>query len=299
MEKISNLFNGVTSILIVVLIITATVIPIVQISQEDIKSTAQNATVYYSMIDIGEDVELTLSVGDSKILINGEDVSVGLTRSMPLFMAGDLAIFANGTTGFWVVGGTTQYYAPSADITVTTTAATSSYVVTWTGLESDIEGTYSKAMYLSKNGTYGAFTTSTTSVYLNHDATAYYCKGGYTAGPSQWFTLVSYNKTDGFNYLIAKTSSNSYSMSNTCSVSTIEEAEYADLVSFTSVVKAIKIADETETPLSASGVIIAPIDYTVVTDSDSVMRTMLGIIPIMMLLLPIFIVVRLISNRSD
>lgn len=298
MESISKITYSIVSLVVIVLIVATTVIPVIESTQGEIVTHYQNTTQTYAAV-VSDDVTFTRDA-TGKITLNGYEITYTETLSR-------CAIISDGL--FYVMGqyecildlSNAKRIGAGSNHTVSITMSNGSF--TYTVDSGDpVTGTYTKAYIISEKGNYGLFDGNSTSFKTTAGKTIDLIFPGATG----LITLIGwYTVTDGVvgNTPVVPFKTNSsgtlVDFDGTYAINTgFNSAGSTEYVS--SYGKATCGFTPTGSSASTtSGSYIAPLDYTDVTDNDSAIRALLGIIPVMMLIVPIFIASRMISAGRD
>ena len=281
---------GVLSILVAVIIVATVAIPVIEDSSKDIHSTVQNTTQRYyatSSSDLSEDLTITLET-DNIYTINGERYDASPNNIVMITDTGDMWILYGNNYNLYQksdnyaqkslgIGGSTTFYTDG------TYKATKFAGVEYTG-------TFSNVIYPSKDGDLGYFLNSTAyaddasdviffsisnASYGAMFATKYKATGEEVekivspfangAGVTLTDAAISYNSSD-----------------ETIADNAINGLTY-------------KVGDTSYT-LRA---FIAPLEYKTITENDSAMISILQIVPLLLLIVPVMMAVRMYSSRGE
>lgn len=284
-------FNTITtlivSVIVVVMISSAAIIPIVQEAQNDITSTNDNVGYRFLATSTSvEEITYTASGADNKYTVNGTEFASPNSR---IVSAGEsfFAVFTQNS--FTLSGGSSKISGVS---TFSWSSGSISYTLSdsSTGSISDVGDIY----YAATNG----------------DMTIYY---GVGAGPvnidkDKSYLLVA-NAATTYQTAIVKNGNLEsvpmayYSGADYTNTLTVTSEEFEHYNQITTIELGVSYGDPATTVNYQfnTGVtlsIIAPLEYTVV-DKDNVTYALLGVIGLLCLVIPIMLVIRAISNGRD
>ena len=303
-DNISKLTNGVICLVVVVLLIAVTIIPVIEDAQKDQYSTDNNTNEKFviSNDSVTASNPLTLAMDGEYISINGvTDTQAYVSNEEKIWALNTgIRVMKNGTEPDIYYNFQTTVWSDQ-----TTSNTYSAYKLVYDG--STLTG-YSNVdavlftvdsdflIYPYSKGTYGEFDMRTATVrngtHINKDATVYvgsagnnygFMKGNYTDG----FTTVGYS---GSSTLDTRTLSYSpvlsddgltWRFSNTPSMTLSDSAGVLD-------------------PSSTNWILIyAPIEYSYISGNDSMIISLLGVIPLVMFIIPVMLAVNMITPRRD
>lgn len=290
---------GVLSILVAVIVVATVAIPIVEDSSKDIRTSSNNTTQRYMAAD-NTDVEIALNDDKSAYLING--YSAPLEYGIIYYVSDDIICFygkASTTSpslsiltssAFYTIdkvvvsGGTCTGYDSAGEVAMTIPSTGTQYAI-------------------SESGTYGFFTpTTSTPLIVNKDSII--------------FGLVTKNLTSTSESSIAfrgfyKGTIDNLTLVAASDTATIDTANvtssqllYTDLgndsyqITNRSLTITATVSGEEYTgagPLT----IFAPIEYKIITQNDSAMISLLQIVPLLLLIVPVMMAIRMYSSRGE
>lgn len=297
--KFNGILTLVVTVLVVVLISTAAIIPIVQAAQEEQTTVVQNTGAYYvaSPGIPSTGLEFVINVSGDKVVVNDYEFDLsgyGFLRT-PIIVSDSFIVTA--TAGGTPSVGYLNFESIALNLNTLpisiSIASDGTYTVT-SGDSSD-SGTCTKIVYASDKGTLGYFPNSG-SVWIDHDK-PYYIVGNMWGNSIVKNVSAFIEMNDGTPTVLALASALEMTLSSV-TVSTVEEGELADKYTSPSVVIGY-VDNDTPATITMSGGFLAPIDYTTISENDSMIIAMLGIIPVLLLVVPIMIVVRAFGMGRD
>ena len=290
--KFNGILTLVVTVLIVVLISTAAIVPIVESAQKEQKHIENNTSERY--MALSDDSTVVLSVVDSEPAINGEKLSTIFgtpTITTSFWVVSDnvsmLAVYNVSNTS-WVIW--RLHYWDSDDQIAKQVSMNSSGTITCSDgvieyVAQDVSTTWSYTYLLvpSANGDYGAFyknELNTIDCFVDDESTIYIRSignnGNYTMAHGTLsdividLAVISYNKIDGASISCVYTPTE-YNASN-------------KLTNITALPNTVS--------MGSSAWVLVPIEYSVMTENDNMIYAMLGIIPVLLFVIPIMIIVR-------
>lgn len=298
MESISKITYSIVSLVVIVLIVATTVIPVIESSQGEIVTHYQNTTQTYAAV-VSDDVTLTRDAA-GKITLNGYEITYTETLSR-------CAIISDGL--FYVMGqyecildlSNSSRVATTGTATVSLTMSGGAFTYT-VGSAEPVTGTYTKAYIISAKGDYGLFDGDSTDFKATAGKTIDVVFPGATGLTTLigWYTVkdgvvqdtpvVSF-KTNSSGTLV--NFDGTYTINT--GINTSGSSEYVSEYNKAT----CRFTPTSGTVSTTSGSYIAPLEYTDVTDNDSAIRALLGVIPIMLIVVPIVIASRLITQGRD
>lgn len=280
---------GVLSILVAVIIVATVAIPVIEDSSKDIHSTVQNTTQKYyatSSSDLSEDLTITLESA-SNYKINGESYDLSLNNIVIITDTGDMwVIYANNYNLYQKSG---NYAQRSLGIGGFTTFYTDGTYKATTSAGVEYTGTFGNVVYPSNDGDLGYFINSTAYANDASDVIFFSISGSngamfaieYKATGEEVEKIVSpFASGAGVTLTDAAISYNS--SDETIADNAINGLTY-------------KVGDTSYTLRS----FIAPLEYKTITENDSAMISILQIVPLLLLIVPVMMAVRMYSSRGE
>lgn len=306
-----NIAYTVVVLMVTIVIITSAVLPIVETAQLEQRTEANNTTMKYSSVSTSDGVDVSIvydSNNTNPITVNDYTVPIESNGVGLISCSDSFAIYKFGTHAYLdviVSDSAVKYKA----LEVTLQNGTISFIETTNNTE--IEGVISgTVLYAASSGDYGEFY-STGDIYFSPGAIVYQIHNSSS----------SLNEVDGDGHLsvggLYKYEVSSELVSTDVLLPSLEGQDPEKLTSqklsksFTyDDVKDLYKATNTSATLTAtydsvdysrniSLSMFAPIEYTYISDSNSVNSVMLGLIPILLFMVPIMIVIRFIAGRND
>lgn len=282
-NSMGTIVYTVVCVLVIVLIITTTLIPVIEDSQTEIKTVGQNTTIVYS-VAASSDTEVAITMSDGVISVNGYSVPASRDRAIALSESFLVQSYNNNTMVLITDG---------VQVSGITSMTLSNGTITYSGSESGTESYTGDVLYASATGNYGFF--STDSVFkINEDAVIWsYFSDGFDnsdLSPSRigarGVLKGTYEEMQA-TFINVNTTVESVTMS--LNVTDNKDLSY-DVVS--SSVMTLTTSDGSYTS-STKHPLIAPIEYVYISNTDNAIITLLSILPIMLMMIPIMVVVRL------
>lgn len=287
---------GILSILVAVIVVATVAIPIVESSGTQIYTTENNTTERFMMAsDSSEVVTLGFSTANG-YSVNGVTVPQPSTSTwnVKAFWPGGFAKY-NGT-GFMEINGngeasrfnvTKIVYDPAAS-TLTYTTLTEDVVV------NDVPYMY----YMANDGDYGLFV-STNPVSINKDTDYFiFVENTNLTGTGAFRSGFVYNNDSLVETIIDPKLAGSDRNFQDTTITFNLNIEDVDRYHFT-------IDGVTDLTVGGSVIssqtitIVAPIEYKAVSQNDSAMISILQIVPLLLLIVPVMMAVRMYSSRGE
>lgn len=291
---------GVLSILVAVIIVATVAIPIVEDSSKEIRTSQNNVAEKYMMAEstTGEiTIEATATTGT--FLINGESktFSEGDYSDFYCVLTNNLIVILNSTTSYVYFEGLS---AGSMDLRTTgkVTINNDGWTV-FSGITSNTyTGTYEWVCYPNDNGNYGLYR-FTGNTYVDNDAMVFALKEVVSSSTEGTMTnpavIWSGSINGGDNTKYAWNSKTSPPTDVTDATETyIKYTEKGEISTKISGV-VCKYGDNT----TGIATVIIPIEYHVITENDSAMISILQIVPLLLLIVPVMMAVRMYSSRGE
>lgn len=297
MEKLSTVVYGVIALVVVVLLIFTVAIPVIESASESQVTTGQNTTQRYILKENFTDAEISInngvvSIGDYDLTLQGSGDVIAMSDSFYVWASsGNNTLLVRSVDGKFSV----------ASLSISNGAMT----FTSGGTEHTI--TYTDALLLaSDKGTYGMFPINS-EIRFNKDSVLFTTFDSSVTNdqltPSSVGTVALMKGTyDNLQTLFVFENEDSITtaeFTGTFSQTPIENDGY---YSFNNT----RINGTLTTNLgdySGSNfyqAILAPIDYTYISDNDSMIITLLGVIPLMLVIVPVMLAVQLMTGgRRD
>lgn len=300
MEKLSTVAYGVIALVVVVILIFTIALPVIEDAQKEQRSTDNNSSMLYSSVETSESVSLVKTgTGASAVTLNGVDISTmfpTLTQNSQriyLFWDTGIIMLAPSTGGTFNLG---AYYLNEGTLTgysnlVSMEAADGAITFTNTS-EQTLELAYTWMMIPSTTGDYASYRPSdwaSHDVFIDSDSII------YCAAQSNDIDVVAKGTLDSMAVMFIADSSQTYSAGSIAINTTPTEYEASN--EFTSV-DIVKGTTSMSPPTYFE--IFVPVKYTTVTDNDSMIITLLGVIPLILAIVPVMLAVQLMTGgRRD
>lgn len=276
---------GIVGLVVIILMVTGAVLPAVENAQNTQITETNNTTQRYFVSSSALSVEL--GAADGEATINGVKVSQITTSDSAYAFTDKFALRSlksSDTWSTWMIIGlfdTTETITKIEGATVS--IVDGSATITRISNPSDtFTCEVSKVMYPSATGDYGLFYTSnSTPLYVDADSDLYRIKVGGTNAYVQagkMDTLTAYFTYDNGTITTGET----YTVP---SAEHIEEygSDYYKI---------------TESP-GSFGAFVAPIKYHIVADNDSMLISLFGIIPLLLIIVAVLYAVRLMGASRN
>lgn len=292
----------IIAIAVTIIIISTVAIPVIDDMQNLPHSVATNSDVNYNMIKPGEftnDITLEVVISDSKFMCNGVDLTSLMTGiTTPLVFTDSVVIAGrSASTIYFMDGNNNAYDATSVSITFKNDG-------TWSatydnGTVNTTSGEFTILLYFGLNGDYGAFTVdSNNPIYLNHGATAYVVGYSWISGGTSNTFVGSTYKDGQFTTIFDRPLSTQSTVTHSFTDHVVDENEYSDRLWFSGTITATNSGTETTVNIN-SWAVIAPLQYTYVSSEDANLISLIGIIPIMLILVPLMMAVRMMALKRN
>lgn len=280
----------IIAIAVTIIIISTVAIPVIDDLQESQKSAANNTSELFNAV-IGSGEDITITTSDGAASINGyaapSGVDVFVSASLVVFYNNGLKVvdmvnnFVGAVSGSIVISDRTFNYTTAGSVEKSGT----------------ITGTY---LYLAENGTYGQFKpqdgarfNNNSQMYgvvltapiaaVNYTAVTAFVSGSVRGGfvVNEGYDLVNGSLVDVTSTLTPKL--------------TYTETDGYNVLSAASVVADVSGSS------GYAGIlhIYAPIQYHYISDEDSSLFNLIGVIPIILILVPLMLAVRMIALKRN
>lgn len=295
---------GVLSILVAVIVVATVAIPVIEDSSKEIRTSQNNVSEKYMMsesttgditIEATETAGTFIINGESKTFISG-DYGGGfwciLTNNLfvRLYSTSSWVLFDGLPASSTNLGTTGKVEINNKGWTVTIPSG-SSGAGTYTG-------TYDWICYPNEKGNYGLYRFSG-NMYVDNDSTVFAIKESRNTGSDGAMTtpavIWSGSIDGGDNTKIAwnRTSDQVIDVSSSTDVH-IQYSEKGEVSTKISGVT-VEYGDNS----ASIATVIIPIEYHVITENDSAMISILQIVPLLLLIVPVMMAVRMYSSRGE
>lgn len=294
---------GIVGLVVIILMVTGAVIPAVENAQDDQRTIVQNTGAYYV-----SKMDSNITAIDFEIAIDGSNVTVNdytVNLSSYSFMRVPIVV----TDQFFVIlnaGGSAAigYYGYGNDVFSSDTISSISISIgsdgTYTataGATTD-SGTITKLIYAAKNGDMGFFNPSVSPVWIDNNVKAYAVTNSWRSGYGDMSVLGEFDKST---FTLISSGIHTGTMSNVQLSKTIAEStdlayKLATSPSFTAT---LTVSDTDESVTLSNVGVIAPIDYTTISDNDASMISLFGIIPLLLIIVAVLYAVRLMGASRN
>lgn len=296
-----KLVMGIVGLAVIIMVTVAVVFPAVENAQKDQYSTENNPEGIYSMALSSGTVTVSVNTTNGHMIINGvEDTQeVSVSGSTPeklwlknvginLKLSTDTYLFA---IRYWSDATTTSTY--DADTIVYSNGSA-------TLLRNDAEVLTVESdffMYPDSKGTYGMYDLRTdpprSDVYINMDSTVYV---GASAGLQ--YGLMKGNYDDGFSVVGYSGDASRDTVSLTYTTTESDDGLTWQFASAPTLVRSDSGGVESDT---TSGWVYAyvPLEYKYISDSDASILSLLGIIPLLLIIVAVLYAVRLMGTSRN
>ena len=292
MEKINTIVYGLVSLVVIVLVVSTVALPVVQDSQYSVTDKAMNANERYTISSPSE--TYTIEVIDGALSFNGVDPDEILTgesgTAYIIWDSGSIEYYKSA--GSWTTLGTIYVYSENdgffANQYIKKVVCSNGTITATTSANVDYTYSYTFLMCPDVNGEYGSYNRAdltTESIYADSSSTIYIYDGYYTHT-----MLIAKGTYDDINVIIA--CANSEVTTDDVSVSFVTTPTDLNL---SNKLDSISVTGQTVRNLE----IFIPIEYTTITENNSVIYTLLAIIPLLLMIIPVMIVARLVVNGRD
>lgn len=280
---------GVLSILVAVIVVATVAIPVIEDSSKDIHSTVQNTTQKYyatSSGDLSEDLTITLESTNS-YTINGESYDLNINSIVMITDTGDMWVIYGNNYNLYQKN--SSYIQRSLGIGGSTTFYTDGTYKATTSAGVEYTGTFGNVIYPSNDGDLGYFLNSTAYADDASDIIFFSISGSngamfaieYKATGEEVEKIVS-PFASGAEVTLSDAAISYNSTDETIADNAINGLTY-------------KVGDTSYTVSS----FIAPLEYKTITENDSAMISILQIVPLLLLIVPVMMAVRMYSSRGE
>lgn len=281
---------GVLSILVAVIVVATVAIPVIEDSSKEIHSTVQNtAQKYYakSSSDLSEDLTITL-VSRDNYTINGESYELNPNGVVIITDMGDMWILYNDN--YYLYQKINNHAFSSLSIGGSTTFYTDGTYVATTATGTEYTGTFGNVVYPSVDGDLGYFFNTTAyaddasdviffSTSINNSGAMYAIK--FKATGEEVEKIVS-PFSSGAEVTLTDLTMTYNAADETIADNAIDGLTYR--------------VGETE---YTTKTFIAPLEYKTITNKDSAMISILQIVPLLLLIVPVMMAIRMYSSRGE
>lgn len=285
---------GVLSILVAVIVVATVAIPIVESSSTQIYTTENNTTERFMMTSDSSGV-VTLEFSSKGYSVNGVSVPqpAAATWDVKAFWPGGFAKYSGA--GFMEINGdgaatrfniTKIVYDPATS-TLTYTTSTEDVVV------NDVPYMY----YMANDGDYGLFN-STNPVSINKDTDYFiFVENTNREGTMAFRSGFIYNNDSLVETIIDPKLAGTDKNFQDTTISFVLNIEDVDRYHFT-------INGATDVTIGGSVIpqiltFVAPIEFKIVSQNDSAMISILQIVPLLLLIVPVMMAIRMYSSRGE
>lgn len=290
----------IIAIAVAIIIISTVAIPIIDDMEKQFEVTSNNTTQRYTASTSLSDVDVSLSVANSIASINGYEV--GTANYAILVITDTFVIRAQGANNLAIAVDGTQYSTPSASIT--------GKVLSFTASEVDYTFEYEDYIYYAaENGKYGYF--ANTEFYANVGTTILYAYTNFGASnsdldPSSANFLGLFSLSIEDNALVpvwveSRTEGVEYEPTPvTLPDSLIKDNEDGSYTVTAGTLPLSFVTNVGTYSMDADYRIgfIAPMEYKHIMDSAG-MIDLINIIPILLILIPVMMAVRMITLKRN
>lgn len=296
-ELAQSIASKVIALAIIVIVISSVVIPVVVDAQDDLYSDINNTTSKYFVKEATIE-EIVITASATAYTVNGYEFTVDNTKR--ILISGNYAIEAySNYASFGVKSYESASFYRAVSMTISadgTFTATDTSNNTRTGT---IEG---PILYFAENGTYGEFESDFS---FNADSTLY-TRIGVTNFAGMTFEALLSGHYDDLNGLAIDTYTNPWSAVDSEKLTyaldpnayeKVNDYEYRMTIPTTMDVTYTDGGVDTTKQATVS-FFYAPIEYTSLTSNDGMAYTLIGIIPMLLIICAVLFAVRMIGSRN-
>lgn len=290
----SGLVYSVVAIAIIVLIVSTVALPVIEDSQNELKTVRQNAGYTFSVAD-GSTTSVVMALTESTLTINGREYEP--TENMIPMLSN--SFFVQVKSGVFVVNVNDSYY-------ITSQLTASNGVLSFVADSQDVSITFGTLYWFDNNGKFGYFTSG--QIYVNSSSriimaietaianesltpNVLYISGSFVGTISGM--VQNTMRVDQGNLLSTSLSLQSERVDGQDDVYRI------DLSSPSTFTISGTTEDGTYSTTTGNYCVIAPIEYYIVTESDYSMINLFNVLPIILFLVPVMLAVRMIQTRRN
>ena len=307
MESISKITYSVVALVVIVLIVATTVIPVIADVQEQQYTGKNNTAISYSILDANDTGSYVYEVKNGKLFLNGEelkDVALPATgRLFGIFVTDSSQgqLMNTGQINVTVIdatktAGSTELppIIPDEDKLIFNNGTISVYDGS-AGTTANY-GTYTKAMIPNGKGPYALASTSNVK-YISNESEYFIRITAATINADYTFAtgFVKATPKDGITGSIINYVADGEQHSLTNLTGTVSGLSVNDAVSYSYTTLTTTINEITAT----QDYVFIPIKYNYISDDDSMIRALLGVIPLMLLVVPVMLAANMITTRRD
>ncbi len=305
--KFNGILTLVVTVLAVVLISSACIIPVVQSAQEEQYSTDNNANFRFKMIE-GTD-SIVISADATGFNINATHYDVSGIVTIAISPTIQISYYSGGGTYNMAIQDALTATAISVSGSNTITLANNAYTV---NTSTPTTGTYDAPLYVADaNGDYANYLgTSASPFFIDNDGVLTgYLQTSITVGENTVALRGIFKGTiDELKFVSAfNNTTHEVIPVNALSIAFASNSVPVEIDSVHSQISGrsfdvkytVEGVDYTSNGVIAQNGLVAPVEYKYISDSDNVIIAMLGIIPVLLLLIPIMLVVRSFAVGRD
>lgn len=301
--KTTQFVSAVVGLVIIILVISSVAIPVVNSAQENQTTLMQNSTQTYAAIESSEDITITYVHATNQWTIDGWAMPSGQDTDRTLIVACDgLMITKKSNVVYDLTNSKTRQINHDASFTF------SNGTVSYTIGENNYSASYTTDVYVaSATGNYGIFNIKDNAILrvTNGTEISFFTPSDndYTAYAPSWFevtdgTVDDSNPIVSLKYTAAGNLVNVYSIEAFSINSTADDelpyVEYTGTPRIT-----FKETSGSANNVTVNGCFIAPIEYIGISQDDSTLRSLFGIIPLMLIITALLYAVRFMGNSRN
>lgn len=292
---------GVLSILVAVIVVATVAIPVIEDSSKEIRTSQNNVAEKYMMTEstTGEfTIEATETTGT--YIINGESKTFNTDDYSNFYcvLTNNLFVRLNSTSSYLYFEGL-QYSVANLGTAGKVTINSDGWTVyiPQGSAAGTYNGTYDWICYPNEKGNYGLYR-FTGNVYVDNDAMVFAISennlitDGTLKNPSVIWS-GSINGGDNTKYAWNTTTSPPTDVTDATEIY-IEYTEKGELST-----KLNRVVNKYGDNSVGIATTIIPIEYHVITENDSAMISILQIVPLLLLIVPVMMAVRMYSSKGE
>lgn len=286
----------IIAIAVTIIIISTVAIPVIDDVQKEIATTGNNSAFSF-MASTGSDITTSITNVDSTISIGDLVISkTGDVHAATILISSGLIINTySSTLRVTDISNDIQLAQVTA---IDITSGAYSYTVSGTDYSGTLAG---DVLFLSDTGTYGYFD-SISDLKLNSNSKVYvtYAVTPFRDSSNNSLSLtgvISGTIKDGMSGTLYKyVSSEFVSVSSSSTINAVDEDGI--MYSLTNI-ESSAIDSSVTYNRTVTGGIFAPIEYKYISDSDESLINLIGILPIMLILVPLMMAVRMMALKRN
>lgn len=300
--KATSLVYSIVALAVMVMLISTIIIPTVENAQADQYSTANNTDLRFKLVEVTDTI--VISCDSTGVFINGTHINIS-GGSPTIAITPTMQISYYQTAPNMSIQDSVTATAIAIAQTNTITLSNGTYTV---DTATPKTGTFEGPLYvIDTNGDYANYaTTSTSPFYINNDGVMRgYLQTNVTVGEDTVGLRAIFEGTVSGLTIVSAFDNNAHEAIDTDDLSItfnvapvqVDSVHYKVADRNVTVKYTVEGVDYTASVTITNG-FIAPLEYKYIGDNDSSIITLLGIIPMLLIIVAVLFAVRLIGSRN-